>query len=107
MKRKGLTYRLHDFTLPTIGGHTFTLTVGIDPMSYAGTFKPEAFANVVWRRPRKDMTGWSASCTHVETHHRKRITLPHVTFARGYQLRRFGGVPLSNATYRFYRAVGR
>jgi hypothetical protein len=102
-----MDYRLHDFQTPEVLGHTFTLVLGLRPNGNAGCYCPKAFMYLAWRRPRKDMEGWSAECTHVKTHHRLEVTLPHIPFRTGYRFRHVGGLWAYGTLARGYYKIGR
>jgi hypothetical protein len=90
VRRKGMTYRIHDFG---------PLTLGLDPRARFGCYYPQAF--VILRR-----SGWLAPLARrrnprVKLYTRRNFPLPHVTFARAFRLRRLGALWL----YRFQHAL--
>ena len=85
--RPGMTYAVIDCDrLP--------LVFGLDPQARAGVYSPEVFVH--WRRGRGYVGG-----------HSIRIRVPHVTFARGYRLRRFGGLHAYRIVSRIIHTLGR
>lgn len=82
-----MAYRVHD-----IGKW---LTVGIDPNARGGAFYPQAFAILKLDWPRRFRV------------FRLPLTLPHVSFAAAYRLRRVGALRLYSLCQRFYYWIGR
>ena len=95
--RVGHTYRIHDFG---------PFTVGISPNGKGGCYAPQWF--IVWRR-----RGWFAPLArrknpHVIIYTRGTWTLPHLTWATAYRLKRVPGVlRLYSLQQRFVYAVSR
>lgn len=83
MLRKGHTSRIHDYGPFTAKGRTLNFVFSFCGEYFSnGSHKwPMVIIYIRYRRPRKDMTNWSASCTHVETTKKISVPLPYVKWA--------------------------
>lgn len=102
MLRKGHTSRIHDYGPYNVGPRSIAFVI-----SYCGEFFsngshkwPTVVIYLRYRRSRKDMTNWSASCTHVETTKKISLPLPYIKWAYPQNfIMRFG----NRCFNRFYR----